>query len=123
MSQSHYTRPAKTKATAVGHKRRSSWSRLLRRQAFDTLSPVEVTQAEGATSVKVRSRKDQDKAAWTNIRVRFDHIAVIDVLQKRHLEVTGKEISRAEVLAALMTAGLKTIANHKDFSDPTGTQQ
>ena len=44
-------------------------------------------------------------------------MAVIEVLQARHLKVTGKEISRAEVLAALMVEGLERILGHADFGD------
>ena len=115
MFEQNYTRPSGTKATAVGRDNRYGWSRVLRRQAFATLTPAEVIAAETSIADKVRSRKRQDQAAWTNIRARFEHLAVIEVLQKRHLEVTGKEISRAEVLAALMFAGLPTVANDRDF--------
>lgn len=110
-----YTRPAKTPATSVGWNRRSSWSRLLRRQAMDTLPRADLFAAEEETAKTIRARKGQDRAAWTSVRVRFDVAATLSVLQRLHLEATGKEISKAEVLAALMTAGLRTIANHADF--------
>ena len=42
-------------------------------------------------------------------------MATIEMLQRRHLEVTEKEISRAEVLAALMAAGIETTIEHEDF--------
>lgn len=111
-----YSRPTKTKGAALGWRPRSSWVRLLRRQAYHLLSEREVRQAESEIAAKACAGRRQDKAAWMSIRVRFDHVAIIDVLQKRHLEVTGKEISRSEVLAALMMAGLRGIAFHDDFS-------
>lgn len=50
-----------------------------------------------------------------NISLRFDQIAVIDLLQHQHLENTGKEISRSEVVAALMAHGLDGLAARDEF--------
>ena len=43
-------------------------------------------------------------------------MAIINMMQSRHLKATGKEISRAEVLAALMAEGLERTLNHAEFS-------
>jgi len=61
----------------------------------------------------------QDRPTWTNARIRIDQMATLELLQKRHLKATGKEISKAEVLAALMACGLDTIINHEDFGGTT----
>jgi hypothetical protein len=54
--------------------------------------------------------------------VRLDHIALIDLLQRRHLNATGREIGRAEVLAALMAAGLPRLLDHPDFAEDRKTK-
>ncbi|WP_299960355.1 hypothetical protein [uncultured Roseobacter sp.] len=43
---------------------------------------------------------------WSNQQVRPEMTVIIGLLQHRHLENTGKEISRAEVINALAAAGL-----------------
>lgn len=117
MTSKAYTRPVKTKASTVGTRNRSRWSRLLRKELFTVFTPTEFMAAEeGATNATARRTKSYDRPRWSTVRVRVDQLAAIELLQQRHLEVTGKEISRAEVLAALMTAGLKTIADHSDFA-------
>ncbi len=40
---------------------------------------------------------------------------MLEVLQPAHLANTGREIARAEVLAALVAEGLPAIAKHPDF--------
>lgn len=115
MKQPHYTRPTMTDAAKLGERRRHQWSRLLRQRALSLLSSVDMVAAEEAYTDTARSRRGQNKAAWINTSLRVDQIAVVEVLQKLHLKATGKEISRAEVLAALMAAGLATIVNHENF--------
>ncbi|WP_210880188.1 hypothetical protein [Roseovarius autotrophicus] len=115
MKQSNYTRPTKTDASKLGERRRHYWSRLLRKRAYWSLPVIEMMTAEETHANIARSRRGENKAAWINISLRVDHIAVIEVLQKVHLRNTGKEISRAEVLAALMAAGLHSIVNHENF--------
>ncbi|UWP91403.1 hypothetical protein K3X13_10005 [Aliiroseovarius crassostreae] len=114
-----YTRPTKTKATAVGQRGRTYWSRRLRKQAYDLLPVLDFMAAEATLLNTVRKRPGQDRAAWTSIRTRIEHAALLDVLRQRHLENTGQEISRSEALAALMVAGLETIVNRNEFKRPT----
>ncbi|WP_436399418.1 hypothetical protein [Roseobacter sp. S98] len=57
----------------------------------------------------------RDRPTWTTTRIRIEQMATLSLLQRRHLKATGKEISRAEVLAALMATGLEVIINHEDF--------
>lgn len=111
-----YTRPTNTDASKVGERRRNHWSRLLREKAYWTLPTVDMMAAEEAHSRAARSRRGLNKAAWINSSLRIDQITVVEVLQKLHLKNTGKEISRAEVLAALMVAGLETIMAAEGFA-------
>lgn len=63
-----------------------------------------------------------DRPCWASIQIRIDQMAIIEMLQARHLKVTEKEISRAEVLAALLAEGLERIINHSNFEVcPVGT--
>lgn len=115
MKQSRYTRPTMTDAAKLGERRRHQWSDLLRQRSLCALPVVDLKAAEETHASIARSRRGQNKAAWINTSLRVDQIAVVEVLQKLHLENTGKEISRAEVLAALMAAGLQSIVNHENF--------
>lgn len=118
-----YTRPSKTKAAAVGDKARQRWTRHLRRKLSSLVSANDLMLArETANTDAVHRQREQprhypwfDRPQWASIRIRIDQMAAIEMLQRRHLRVTEKEISRAEVLAALMAAGLETIINHEDF--------
>lgn len=69
---------------------------------------------EGATNTDRRTPWG-GRPSWTSIQIRIDQMAVIEIFQTRHLKATGKEISRAEVLAALMAEGLECILNQADF--------
>ena len=118
-----YQRPTKTDAAAVGERNRTRWTRYLRSRLFDLIPVIEIMAAEeGFVSEAVQRQRYvssrhlwRDRPTWATARIRIDQMATLEVLQKRHLEATGKEISRAEVLAALMAAGLETIINHEDF--------
>lgn len=122
MKQSLYIRPSKTAASKLGERRRHYWSRLLRKKALWFLPVIDMMAAEETHANIARSRRGQNKAAWINISLRIDQIAVVEVLQKLHLKNTGKEISRAEVLAALMAAGLDRIAASPEFNTGTATR-
>lgn len=118
-----YTRPTKTKATAVGERNRARWSRHLRTKLFSLVSTSEVMASEEASVVGAiqqqmkapRHMRWDDRPRWVTTRLRIDQMAVLETLQTRHLRATGKEISRAEVMAALMAEGLEHIINHRDF--------
>jgi hypothetical protein len=118
-----YTRPIGSKATAVGERNRSRWSRHMRKRLFDLVPPIDFMNAEEAAVLDAvrQQRKSsskqfwQDRPTWVTARIRSDQMATLDLLQKRHLKATGKEISKAEVLAALMASGLEAIINHEDF--------
>ena len=120
-----YSRPIGSKATAVGERNRTRWSRYMRKRLFDLVPPMEFMCAEETSTLDAAQlqRKSpskrlwQDRPTWVTARIRADQMATLDLLQKRHLKTTGKEISKAEVLAALMASGLETIINHEDFGD------
>ncbi len=118
-----YTRPAKTKATALGERNRVRWTRHLRTKFSIVLPIIDVMAAEEA-SILVAIRRQtnavrhwpwSDRPRWASIQIRIDQMAIIEMLQARHLMATGREISRAEVLAALMAEGVDRIINHADF--------
>lgn len=118
-----YKRPSKTKASAVGERNRLRWTRLLRQKLSSLVSANELMLArETANTDALLRQRDQprhypwfDRPQWATVRIRIDQVATIEMLQQRHLQATEKEISKAEVLAALMAAGLETIINHEDF--------
>lgn len=118
-----YTRPTGSKATAVGDRNRRRWSRYLRERITSLVSATDFMTAEESQTLHAIKRQRlasnkypwQDRPTWTTTRIRVDQLATLSLLQKRHLKATGKEISKAEVLAALMATGLETIINHEDF--------
>lgn len=110
-----YTRPAKTKATAIGDCARTRWTRHLRKRLFSLVTPIEFLSAEEGANNTARWKPWDERPRWVSIQVRIDQMAVIEMLQARHLKATGKEISRAEVLAALMAEGLERILDHANF--------
>jgi hypothetical protein len=111
-----YTRPAGTNATSVGNHNRGRWTRHLRERLNALVPTIELIAAEAGVTVTVRKTLWEERPKWTSTRIRTDHLAVINLLQARHLNNTGKEISRAEVLAALMAAGLEPVINVPQFS-------
>ncbi|TMV08532.1 hypothetical protein FGK63_05235 [Ruegeria sediminis] len=115
MTKTLYTRPAKTKATAVGEKNRLRWNRQLRKKVFHLIKAMDFMLAEETATSNARKYPWDDRPTWVTTRIRIDQLAILELLQKRHLETTGKEISRAEVLAALMAAGLEHVVKHEDF--------
>lgn len=123
MKDTRYTRPTKTKAAAVGERNRARWTRHLRKRVFTLVDATEVMVAEEASSLDAIRRQMKgprnlpwaDRPRWATLQIRIDQMAVIEMLQARHLKVTGKEISKAEVLAALMAEGLPSIINHTEF--------
>ncbi|MEL6596285.1 MAG: hypothetical protein AAFQ47_10135 [Pseudomonadota bacterium] len=124
MTTTIYQRPTGLKATSIGDRNRRRYSRHLRRRIFDLLRPIDFMVAEetvisdAAHRQRNSSRDDpwQDRPKWVTTRIRTDQMALIGLLQKRHLKSTGKEISKAEVLAALMATGLEHVLDHPDFS-------
>lgn len=122
-----YQRPTGSKATAVGDRNRRRWSRHLRERLAALVATSEFLAAEEGFTLDAIHRQRaaprnspwQDRPTWTTARIRIDQLATLSVLQMRHLEATGKEISRAEVLAALMATGLENIINHEDFGGKT----
>ena len=110
-----YTRPTKTKATAVGERNRARWTRHLRKKLFSLVKPIEFMNAEEGAMNTARKKPWDDRPQWATTRLRIDQMAAIEMLKARHLNATGKEISRAEVLAALMAEGLERTLNHANF--------
>lgn len=116
MTKTGYSRPAKTTATAVGERNRTQWSRVLRSKLYSVLPPLEFMAAEEAVRNRARAKHTVCSPSWVTTRIRIDQMATIEVLQARHLKTTGKEISKSEVLAALMAAGLETTIKCGVFS-------
>ena len=122
-----YTRPTGSDATSVGERNRTRWTRHLRKRLTELVHPMAFISAEENSVVdalhqqRLRPSKYpwQDRPKWTNTSIRIDQMATLELLQKRHIKATGKEISKAEVLAALMACGLETIINHEDFGGTT----
>jgi hypothetical protein len=117
-----YTRPARTAATNVGDVNRRRFHKALRSLVFDLIPHMEWLVASETTTSGLKARPWSDRPAWAVLRVRLDHIALLDLLQRRHLNNTGKEVSRAEVLAALMAAGLPRLIDHPDFAEDRKTK-
>ena len=115
MTKTIYTRPSKSNATAIGERSRARWCRLLRKKLFSLIPPVEYLAAEEGSVNNARNNPFEGRPAWVTARIRIDQMATLELLQARHLAATGKEISRAEVLAALMAAGLETVLNLDEF--------
>lgn len=111
-----YNRPVGTKATAVGNCNRGSWTRQLRERLHALVPKNEFIAATSDVTPQTENISWDKGQVWTSTRIRNDHLAVISLLQTRHLKNTGKEISRAEVLAALMAAGLEPVINTLPFS-------
>jgi hypothetical protein len=110
-----YTRPTKTKATAVGERNRARWTRHLRKKLFSLVTPIEFLSAEEGAANTARKLPWDDRPRWVTTRLRIDQMAVLEMLQARHLKATGKEISKAEVLAALMAEGLERSLDLANF--------
>lgn len=110
-----YIRPLKTKATAVGERSRARWTRHLRKKLFTLVTPMEFMNADEGATNGVRQAPWEHGPRWATTRIRAEQMAVIEMLQSRHLRATGKEISRSEVLAVLMAEGLERTLNHPDF--------
>lgn len=118
-----YKRPSKTKAAALGERNRLRWTRHLRQKLSSLVSANELMLARETVNTDAVCRQREqprhypwvDRPQWATVRIRMDQMATVEMLQRRHLEVTEKEISKAEVLAALMASGLETIINHEDF--------
>lgn len=79
------------------------------------MTPMELLNADEGETNTARKMPWDDRPRWASIQIRIDQMAVIEMLQARHLKAIGKESSRAEVLAALMAEGLERILNHANF--------
>jgi hypothetical protein len=111
-----YTRPSKTKATAVGERNRTRWTRHLRNKLFKLVPPTEFISAEEGAVNAARKAPWDGRPQWATTRLRVEQTAIIQMLQERHLRGTGKEISQSEVLAVLMAEGLERTLDHAEFS-------
>lgn len=110
-----YNRPTKTKAAAVGERNRARWTPHLCKKLFSLTTPIEFLNAEEGAANTARKLPWDDRPRWATLQIRIEQVAVIEMLQARHLKATGKEISKAEVLAALMAEGLERILDHANF--------
>lgn len=112
---SAYIRPAKTKAAAVGERNRARWTHHLRKKLFALVKPSEFMNPANGAANSVAKAPWENCPRWATTPIRAEQMAIIELLQTRHLRVTGKEISRSEVLAVLMAEGLERTLNHPDF--------
>jgi len=116
MTNTTYTRPTNTYASFVGRMNRSKWTRTMRCrvQFFD--KPNEYYASEESIKESLRRPNDARPLSWVTVRLRVEHLALLDMFQKKHLKANGKEIGRPKVMAALMTNGMDAILKHPDFS-------
>lgn len=116
-----YVRPTGTDAASMTHAKRTRFNRLLIDAAYHRLPTVELMLARENTAASIKAPMADECPTWSNLRVRFDQLALIQFFQSRHLKATGKEISRAEVIAACMAFALPHILELPEFSAPRGT--
>jgi hypothetical protein len=100
--------------------KRTRYSRLLASSAYTRLPTIELMNARENTAASISSPTAHEVPKWSNLRVRFDQLALIQFFQSRHLKATGKEISRAEVMAACMAFALPHMLDRPEFSATTG---
>lgn len=111
-----YKRPQKAdKARHMPADARFKWIDKLHSIARNLMLPIDLLAAEEHYLHAARARPGGNRNPWINCQLRARHMAVIEVLQRAHLKNTGQEISRSEVVAALMAAGLDEVLHHKDF--------
>lgn len=96
------------KARSCGNAYRTRFHRGLREQLSNLLTPAEVS-AERASFTAARTAQNAAPIAarWGSLQVRHEVLVSINILRRRHLANTGKEISSAEVVNALMLVGLE----------------
>lgn len=116
--ETRYTRPTKSKASAVGERNRTRWSRHLRKKLLiltDGMTGETPEEIAALEALRYQAKGHGRTPRWATLRIRRGQMATLELLQMRHLQSTGKETSKAEVLAALMAGGLESVLNHKDF--------
>lgn len=95
-------------ARSVGAKKRRRFNDALSATASALLGHNEFRKALSAVKTTIPN--------WVIVRLRPEVMATVKKLQQKHLDTTGKEISKPEVIAALALAGLPHVLNHQDFT-------
>lgn len=100
-----------------GYEQRRRWSDRLRGIVHRHLEPVEIALEEHQAK-NPEGATEWNQREWLTIPLRAEQVAVVDVMRKRHLANIGKEISRADTVAAFMAAGLVDLIKQLEFDDP-----
>ncbi|MBO9452281.1 hypothetical protein J7426_18555 [Tropicibacter sp. R16_0] len=104
-------------ARKVGADKRIRFTRYLRQTGFGVFGYMPFQNQLDAWKVEQFERTGNvNPLPWVSMRVRPEVTATLVLLQKQHLEATGKEISQSEVLSALVAAGAKAVSRHEDFN-------
>lgn len=96
---------------------RNAYRRAMRSKAEAVFTLAELTKHQKAFEEK-RSRKPRGnwKDDWSTLLVRPEVLVIVNIIKARHLESTGLELSNAEAVAALITAGLPTLLRNDAFA-------
>lgn len=103
-------------ARQCGERHRQRYIRHLRSVATYGFGTQQFFAAHEAwKTARTAQATSRNALQWSTQQVRPEVSVIIGILQDRHVENTGKEISRAEVTNALLAAGLLPLL--KDNSD------
>lgn len=102
---------------------RNIYRRAMRAKAETVFTLAELTKHHNAFNEK-RNRAPHGnwRDDWSTLLVRPEVIVIVNILKARHLESKGLELSTAEAIAAVMTAGLPTLLRNDVFAS-AGSQQ
>ncbi|TVS01072.1 MAG: hypothetical protein EA407_12985 [Rhodobacteraceae bacterium] len=115
-----YHRPKRNpKKPSRSYQVRARFSHALKKQALKTLPSVPLIAAEEAIAEARANGKPVVRAAWKALQIRREHMAIVEILQAAHLQNVGDEISRSEVVAALMLHGLDAVRQRPEFQNPS----
>lgn len=116
---STYKRPGRnSNAKLLGYENRTKFTNRMINIARRILNPLDLLTTEESYVVATLNRQGSNRSRWINTQLSPRHLAIIDILQARYLATTGTEVSRAEVIAALMAAGLDEVAHSADLREP-----
>jgi hypothetical protein len=97
-------------------------SRNIYRRAMRSKAEAVFTLAELSTTQKAlnekrnRTPRGNWRDDWSTLLVRPEVIVIINIIKARHLQNTGLELSNAEAIAALITAGLPALLRNDAFA-------
>ena len=102
----------------MGADKRIRFTRDLRQTGYGVFGYMQFQSAlDSWRNEQFERTGNENPHPWVSMRVRPEVTATLVLLQKQHLATTGKEISQAEVLSALVAAGVKAVSRHEDFNN------